>query len=357
MRTQGSVSQLGFSPLIVLILAVGFLVLSGYFIKERTSFLPRAEEICGDGWNKKDSECDWDEHKVYDVCQNIESGEYRRINGHQISGQCGFESDSESDLVKKCLDNNKYFCDYSKEPKGKRIYKTGGYYAKDSSDPLYGERDREGCVYDFQPQTEPCEFSDGIIGVPPGDSIHSAGQPVITIGDKTEKEDGEACEYTKYCDMGEGSKSGIQLCSGIAEGNVCKDPSGCGECKKIDSSPVQKPGSGSFEPVCREKVSINSLTNPDLALKLMRYYAITKGAIDVCVEADLGLSEEGIIAKSVNGEEGDLFYCSGFNGENEWKISSFDSDYFVRASDNFSADILTPYVEQAEEILQVKGLN
>jgi hypothetical protein len=115
MRTKGMLAQLGFSPLIVLLLVGGFLFLGGYFIKERTSFLPRAEEVCGDGWDKKDPECDWSEQKVYDVCQNIESGEYRRINGHQISGQCGFESYSESDQEKKCLDNNKYYCDYTKE--------------------------------------------------------------------------------------------------------------------------------------------------------------------------------------------------------------------------------------------------
>lgn len=291
-------NQSGFAPILVLILILAGVGLGTYLVQQRTNLLPKAQE-----------------EQCPDLPQYCENGQTRQCRGGYLdeSGSCQRScdvvegnplscggGDSKSSEEKKC-EYKKYYCDYNKDPGGKRIFKTGGYFTNDSNDPLYGERDSRGCVYDFQDTKQACDGSEEVVGMPLGGSSNggtSDDSPGIGTGDST----------------------GQQL-------------------------------------ACQETKAVNSYYNSKVATNLMHYYAIIKGTPEVCVKADLGLDPHLYVYPMDGDDERRLFLCSGSDGSIKWRVVSGDGSNLVQTREEFSKDINDlpnkENVRTAEEMLKV----
>lgn len=294
-------NQSGFAQMLVLVLLLTGIGLGIYLVRQRTNLLPQAQEnnqcedlpvYCEDGKTRQCTGGYFD----------IESNECKRsceaVEGDPLN--CGGD-ESKSSEGKKCEDK-KYYCDYNKDPGGKRIFKTGGYFTNDPNDPLYGERDSEGCVYDFQDTKQACDGSEEVVGTPPGGSSN---------GGTSDDSPG----------IGTGDSKGQSL-------------------------------------ACQETKAVNSYYDSKVATNLMHYYAIIKGTPETCVKADLGLAPH-MYAHELNDgdDERRLFLCSGKDGSIKWRVVSGDGSSLAQTREEFSKDINDlpnkENVRKAEEMLKV----
>ncbi len=188
MSKKRLINQSGIAQVVVLLLLVGGIVLGSYLVRERTDLIPQAQEVevgyCENGWEFKGGDAgnnsNWEnngcglENQQEHIAQMEENdriycerecGSVENCEGNLGNKMCKQSNDGRDNQGGQCSEQ-KYYCDFNRDPNGRRIFKTGGYFTDDPSDPLYGERDGQGCVYDFQDKGE-CQGDEEVIGTPP----------------------------------------------------------------------------------------------------------------------------------------------------------------------------------------------
>lgn len=350
-------NQQGIAHLVLILFLVAAIGAGTYIVRQRTNLVPFAQEAC-----QEDTDCG-------DLPQYCEEGQTKQCTGGYCdNGSCvrscgSVEGDplscagagapvSGGETGGQCSES-KYYCDYNADPtKGKRILKTGGYFSDDPADPLYGERDSSGCVYDFQDKGA-CDGTEEIIGTAPQGQSGAVAQTCPdegliyceAEGKKIEKYNARWNSQTNACDYDFREVAGDE-CIGKNPGDVIQA-----------GTPSQV--AGGVQACTGEQVN-EGYVNSKLETNLLHYYAIITGTPERCVKADLTLPEF-IYADGVDGGTGRrLFLCSGKDGSIKWRVVSADGSGLVQTKDDFPTDPNDPnfpgkdHVTQAENLLGIK---
>jgi hypothetical protein len=363
-------NQSGIAQVAVLLLLVGGIVLGSYLVRERTNLIPHAQEVeagyCENGWEFKGGDAgnnsNWENNGCGLENQQEHITQIEENDRIYCERECGSVNSCEGYLGnKRCKQTNdggggnissgdnrceqpKYYCDFNKDPNGRRIFKTGAYFTDDPSDPLYGERDQNGCVYDFQDKGN-CQGDEEVIGTAPEGWGKNGEQ-------NTGKLNSCPDNGLEYCEGGKTivKKNGRPNDSGSCDYDF-EDRGQTAECSGKDNGTVIKAGQGTQDQqlACQETDKVNTYYDTKVLTNLAYYTAIIKGTPELCVKADLGQSPH-LYAHSQDDPDNErrLFMCSGKDGSIKWRVVSADGNSLVPTQEEFSTDINQEQLQKAK---------
>ncbi len=358
------INQQGIAHLVLLLFLLAAVGMGTYLVQQRTNILPFAQEdnnqcpdlsqYCEDGQTRQCTGGYPDEEGTCQRSCGIIEGNPLSCGGSEVTT----ESDTETNNENACSDQ-RYYCDpnvdQNTDPSGrtsKRIYKTGGYFTDDPSDPLYGERVKDssapdyGCVYHFQDTEQPCDGTEETLGTP---LLKTQGGEAKTCPDEgliycdQDQETLQKFKVRKHNAQWNAEKNECEYdFERITEGDECAEK-GVGDVIQAGSEKEVAAGEGAplseKTLACSEEQVIKPYVDSKLEANLIYYYAIITGTSNRCVKADLTLPEF-IRKDGIDGGTGRrLYLCSGNDGTIKWRVQASDgSNNLVQTKEQFPTD-------------------